>query len=309
MKKSPTPLFCDPVTGICEIPEQQLEELTTINSQQKNNTLVKVLYFTDPICSSCWGLEPQLRRLKLEFGNQIEIEYIMGGLLPDWSYNSGGISKPSDVAEHWDEVSEHYDMPIDGNLWLEDPLQSSYPPSIAFKAAQLQNKGKSSQFLREIRELVFLKKKNISKYEHLEYAAEKVGLNIEKFKIDFHGKAREDFEKDLKLAKEHRIKGFPTVLFQNKSGDQQTVYGSKPYDYFQAAIQKSDPSAVKKTYDKNWKSLFNIFSTLTLREYSELSGISRTDSSLQLDQLTENKRLKVFTTRNGSIWSLTNSTQ
>ena len=99
---------------------------------------VKIVYFTDPICSSCWGIEPQLRQLKLEYGPYLDIEYRMGGLLPNWSYNSGGISKPSDVAHHWDEVSLHYDMPIDGDVWLEDPLDSSYPPSIAFKAAQIK---------------------------------------------------------------------------------------------------------------------------------------------------------------------------
>jgi hypothetical protein len=55
----------------------------------------------------------------------MEVKYRMGGLLTDWSYNNGGISKPSDVAHHWDEVSVYYDMPIDGNVWLEDPLPSS----------------------------------------------------------------------------------------------------------------------------------------------------------------------------------------
>ncbi|WP_337069209.1 DsbA family protein [Pontibacter sp. 13R65] len=66
---------------------------------------VKVIYFIDPICSSCWGIEPRLRKLKLEYGNSIKIEYRMGRFLPNWSYNSGGISKPSDVAHHWNEVS------------------------------------------------------------------------------------------------------------------------------------------------------------------------------------------------------------
>ena len=145
------------------------QEASLSTSSQKS---VKVIYYTDPICSSCWGIEPQLRKLKLEYGNNIEIEYRMGGLLPDWSYNSGGISKPSDVAHHWDEVSSYYDMPIDGDVWLEDPLNSSYPPSIAFKAAQLQSEEKAILFLREIREMVFLQKKNIAKWEHLEAAHE-----------------------------------------------------------------------------------------------------------------------------------------
>jgi predicted DsbA family dithiol-disulfide isomerase len=134
---------------------------------------VKVIYFTDPICSSCWGIEPQLRKLKLEYGDNIDIEYRMGGLLPDWSYNSGGISKPSDVAHHWDEVSLYYDMPIDGDIWLQDPLDSSYPPSIAFKAAQMQDREKALDFMRELREMVFLKKKNIAKWEHIATAAKK----------------------------------------------------------------------------------------------------------------------------------------
>lgn len=152
------PLLCDPVTGICEIPNHDSKE-STIKDAKSNEYKIKLVYFTDPICSSCWGIEPQLRKLKLEYGDEIEIEYRMGGLLPNWSYNSGGISKPSDVAHHWDEVSAHYDMPIDGDIWLEDPLSSSYPPSIAFKAAQLQDEGKAYLFMREIREMVFLKRK------------------------------------------------------------------------------------------------------------------------------------------------------
>ncbi len=151
------PLLCDPETGVCAVPGTASAVWNnTIKAVQKP---IRLIYFTDPICSSCWGIEPQLRKLKLEYGQDIAIEYRMGGLLPDWSYNSGGISKPSDVARHWDEVSQHYDMPIDGDVWLEDPLSSSYPPSIAFIAATLQDKEKAVRFLRRIREMVFLEKK------------------------------------------------------------------------------------------------------------------------------------------------------
>src|SRR5690554_4961318 len=106
----------------------------------------------------------------------------MVGLLRDWNYKSGGISSLKDVAGHWDEVSVHYDMPIDGDLWLEDPLNSSYPPSIAFKAAQMQDEEKAFLFMREMRELVFLKKKNIAKWEHMATAAKTVGLDVDQLK-------------------------------------------------------------------------------------------------------------------------------
>src|SRR5690606_21970071 len=97
MTEQTNPLLCDIETGMCEIPEGKAKD-STAKMEHSTNKTVKVIYFTDPICSSCWGIEPQLRKLKLEYGNAIEIQYRMGGLLPDWSYNSGGIVKPSDVA-------------------------------------------------------------------------------------------------------------------------------------------------------------------------------------------------------------------
>jgi putative protein-disulfide isomerase len=295
------PLLCDPETGICEIPEFKSNEAATSSAQSKEKP-VKVIYFTDPICSSCWGIEPQFKKLKLEYGNHIDIEYRMGGLLPDWGYNSGGISKPSDVAHHWDEVSGHYDMPIDGDVWLEDPLHSSYPPSVAFKAAQMQHKDKAILFLRAIREMVFLQKKNITKWENLALAAEKVGLDAEQLKYDFENQANTLFEEDLKLAREFGVRGFPTMLFFDSSGNKETVYGSKPYAYYEMAILKLSPDAVKSEYKKDWKTLFSKYHSLTAKEFSELSGIPRNESETLLNELSDKLRLKKLTTKNGAIW-------
>lgn len=301
MENTNNPLICDPVEGICSIPEPT----TTSEIHPQNiEKPIKVIYFTDPICSSCWGIEPQLRKLKLEYGSQIEMEYRMGGLLPDWSYNSGGISKPSDVAHHWDEVSEYYDMPIDGAIWLEDPLHSSYPPSIAFKAAQLQNQEKAILFLREIREMVFLQKKNIAKWENLELAAKKVGLNSEQLKLDYEGKAKILFEEDLKIAKTYGVRGFPTIFFINNSGDNETIYGSKPYPFYETAILKLHSSATKNEYNKNWEALFSKHTSLTAKEFSELSGIERKESEKALNELTKAEKLTKQTTKNGSIWTI-----
>ena len=60
------PLICDPVAGICGIRENADNSGTASHSIEKPITII---YFTDPICSSCWGIEPQLRKLKLEYGN------------------------------------------------------------------------------------------------------------------------------------------------------------------------------------------------------------------------------------------------
>ncbi len=303
MTEKNNPLLCDIETGICEMPGNNTDSLGTNNFKSIEKP-IKVIYYTDPICSSCWGIEPQLRKLKLEYGSSIEIEYRMGGLLPDWSYNSGGISKPSDVAHHWDEVSIYYDMPIDGAVWLEDPLSSSYPPSIAFKAAQMQDNQKAVVFLREIREMVFLEKKNITKWEYLEEAAKKAGLNASQFKTDYEGKAKELFQKDLELGRELGVRGFPTIFFTDKEGNTQKVYGSKPYADYENAIHRLDPNAEKKDYSKDWKALFSKYPSLTAKEFSELSGTPRNEVEKLLNEFVSKGELEKLTTKNGSIWKL-----
>ncbi len=295
--KETNPLLCDIETGMCETPEKETNVKNTPNKEQA----VKIIYFTDPICSSCWAIEPQLRKLKLEYGHLLEIDYRMGGLLPDWSYNSGGISGPKDVAKHWDEVSLHYDMPIDGDVWLEDPMNSSYPPSIAFKAAQIQDKQKAIDFMRKLRELLFLEKKNIEKWENVEKAALFVGLDTKKLKSDIENTAPALFQADLQLAKEMGVRGFPSIFVTNGK-ETEFIYGSRPYPVFEGAVLKLFPTAEKKVYAKDWESLFTKFKSLTAKEYSVLSEQERKASEEILQKLVQEKKLRIITTKNGNLY-------
>jgi len=301
MTTANSPLICDTVNGICEVPVQGIaaKENSKLASQQKP---LKLIYFTDPICSSCWAIEPKLRRLKLEYGSSVEIEYHMGGLLPDWSYNSGGISKPADVAHHWDEMSKVFEMPIDGDVWLEDPLNSSYPPSIAFKAAQLQNNDKAVKFLRVLREMVFLQKKNITKWEHMEAAAKQCGLDAEKLRHDYEGEGKKLFEADLSLTRSMQVRGFPTFFITDRVGKTQEIPRPRSYSGFENAIRNSAPSVKKENYLKNWEYLFGIYPTLTRREFAELMDISNKDADLLLKDLAQKNMLTVLSTKNGELW-------
>lgn len=294
------PLLCDTENGVCEMPSVPTENKAgTIEPGKKP---VKILYFTDPICSTCWGIEPQLRKMKLEYGQSVELEYRMGGLLPDWSYNSGGISKPTDVAPHWDEVSRHYQMPIVGDVWLEDPLHSSYPPSVAFKAAQLQDEGKAIAFLRRIREMVFLEKKNITKWAHLADAARDAGLDIGLFEQHYQTDAANMFQADLQLAAQWGVRGFPTLLVFNGEGQYEKVYGFKPYEVFEAAISKMHPGAPRSWYSKNWQDLFTQYPTLTTKEFAVLTGRRFESCENQLGSLRQQGLLQAYDTVNGTLW-------
>jgi 2-polyprenyl-6-methoxyphenol hydroxylase-like FAD-dependent oxidoreductase/predicted DsbA family dithiol-disulfide isomerase len=264
---------------------------------------IEVLYFTDPICSTCWIIQPMIRKLKLEYGNYINIRYCMGGLLPSWNeYNAGIIKKPTDAAEHWEQACASHEMPMDGDVWIEDPLNSSYPPSIAFKAAQLQHPDKAVSFLRRIQEMVFLEKKNIIKWEFLNQAAFDNGLDSARLLRDFDGKAKTLFLEDLELAKEMEVFSFPTLFFSDGDGNQVKVKGLQPYEKLEEVILSLLPEARKTEIDTDPKSLFCHFPTMTDKEFSILSNMPKENAMEMLNALLHNGSIDRYESKNGMIW-------
>ncbi len=295
------PLLCDIETGICGVPETTATGgETNLSSPTKP---IKIVYFTDPICSSCWGIEPQLRKLKLEYGDYFEIDYHMGGLLPSWDvYSSGGINGPADVASHWEEAGDYYEMPIDGGVWFEDPFDSSYPPSIAVKAAELQGKEKGVSFMRRLREMLFLEKKNVTKWEHMQQAAREVGLDTFQFKADYEGRANELFQEDLNLGKQLGVRGFPTLFFTDTDNNQALVYGFRPYEAYEETIRKFVPDVQKKAYDRSPLGVFSSFDTLMTKEFAVLTETDLEGAEKMLNRLLDEGKISKYKSKNGALW-------
>ncbi|MCX6351975.1 MAG: DsbA family protein [Bacteroidetes bacterium] len=264
---------------------------------------IQVHYFTDPICSTCWIIQPLLRKLQLEFGDYINIKYSMGGLLPSWeTYTKGVIKEPTDAAKHWEEVCALHEMPLDGDVWIDDPLPSSYPPSIAFKAAQMQDTDKAILFLRRIKEMVFLEKKNIIKWGFLENAAFEVGLDSARLLRDYEGKAKDLFKEDLVLAEDLGVTGFPTLFFNDNHGNSYTIKGYKPYENFEEIVYKLVPDVKRAVINTDPKNLFTLFPTMTDKEFAFLSGINRVDATAILTSLYDQGYIDKYESKNGVIW-------
>jgi 2-polyprenyl-6-methoxyphenol hydroxylase-like FAD-dependent oxidoreductase/predicted DsbA family dithiol-disulfide isomerase len=272
--------------------------------QKLDKKPIQVLYFTDPVCSTCWIIQPLLRKLHLEYGKYLDIKYCMGGLLPSWeNYNRGKIKQPSDAAQHWEDVCRQYHIPLDGDVWIEDPLPSSYPPSIAFKAAQMQDTDKAILFLRRIKEMLFLEKKNIIKWEYLEKAAFETGLDSARLKRDFDGRASELFRADLQLADDLSIKVFPTLIFSDGTGSLSRLAGYHPYEKFESIIRKIYPAAEKEAISTDPVELFNIFFSMTDKEYSLITDTTDEEARNQLMSLFEEGLIERFDSKNGTIWT------
>ncbi|MBS4191973.1 DsbA family protein [Bacillus sp. FJAT-49705] len=233
-------MVCDLETGICGEAREDSIEMIDLNQPSKKITLY---YVTDPICSHCWALEPVLRRFEEQYGHYFSVHTVMGGLLASWdgfADVSNGIRSPADVAGHWREVGEHSRMPIDGSLWLDNPIQSSYPPSRVFKIIQQKDEKLAKVFLRRAREAVFAFNQNIGDDKVLTNIVNQIGLDGEIIvKEAGLASGQQLLEQDFALARSLGVRGFPTIIIVNEEKKGVKIVGAKPLEYYVKGLEQA----------------------------------------------------------------------
>lgn len=274
------------------------------NDQKTIDKKIEIKYFTDPICSTCWLFQPILRKIMIEYGNYIQINYHMGGLLPSWEeFNNSIIKSPSDAAMHWQEVSDKYKIPINSEIWIENPLNSSFPPSIAFKAAQLQDDDMAISFLRRIKELVFIEKKNIERWDVIESAALECGLDVALLRKDMDEKASENFSNDLDLSVKFNVSVFPTLIIIKDKEIKYTIKGFECFENIEKIIKELIPNVSQKNCVYDAEKLFIKYNMMTEKEFEFLSNNTETESKEILERLMSEGKLLRKETKNGIIWT------
>lgn len=296
-------LFLNPVTQTDDKIPIPLISKTEGKFDTEIKKPIQITYFTDPICSTCWIIQPALRKMQLEYGKFLDITYVMGGLLPSWNdYTSGSICRPADAATLWEEVCIKYHMPLDGDIWHEDPLYSSYPPSIAFKAAQMQDKEMALVFLRRIKEMVFVEKRNIIKWEFIQEAAFEAGLDTARLLRDYEGTAKDLFNDDLQLGKSLGINSFPTMIFSADNYSSVTIKGFQSYERYEEIILSMLDSGTKDTIDASPKTLFTRYPCMVDQEFALLSSIPLEKATAILNELHRLGFVNREDSKNGILW-------
>lgn len=218
------------------------DTLPTRGGSRTQETRARILYATDPICSHCWAMEPAWRRFLYLYGDHVATTSLYGGLLPEWEGFAdvgAGIREPADIPPHWQEVVDRYGQPIDGSVWHDDPLSSSYPPSVAVHAVRAIDPAREDDYLRRIRQAVFLEARNIARPEVLAECAADIGIDAARFLEVYRGpRAEQAFEDDLRMRRERGIRGFPTLIVTGPAIDEPRVMrGTQPFHRLERALE------------------------------------------------------------------------
>lgn len=205
---------------------------------------VDLYYATDPLCSFCWAFEPTLRKFRYQYSSYFNKDVtVMGGMIEKWEKFGGdsgnGIRTAVDVAQHWREIGDFSRMVIDGRVWLDEPIDSSFPSSLAYQIVRRDFPEKASAFLRKLRETVMVWNQDISKRDVLASILDEMGLDSVKILDDadsFEGRAL--LNSDLGLSQALTATGFPTIVLVNEENQGVKIVGAQPYEALENALKQ-----------------------------------------------------------------------
>lgn len=290
---------------------------------------VELRYLTDPACVWSWAFEPKLRRLVWEFGDQLAVRPVMGGLArsygPSYRDEDGRIGAGTDcfadLMAHWLDVTAESGMPCDPRLWTEAKITSTYPVCMAVIAAGEQGPQARLAYLRRAREALLTERKKLDFPEALAAEAGPAGIDAERFAIDLRSNAIvEAFAAELDevrvVPEQARAAGqvrrtegrervsFPTVLFGPGSGaDGRGVWGSAPYERYREAALAAGARPQTQRRPEPLEAIER-FGRCATRELEELTGAPRPVLEAELWGRARDWRLRAIPVLAGTFWEL-----
>ncbi|MDS9472907.1 DsbA family protein [Sporosarcina pasteurii] len=281
-------MMCDMETGICGPTGEDSGAMEFIDLSAQKKT-IELYYVTDPICSHCWALEPVLRRFVDQYNHYFNMHTVMGGLLEKWegfADVSNGISSPADVAGHWREVGEHSRMPIDGTVWYDNPIESSFIPSRVYKVIQEKNPALANPFLRRAREELFAFNQNIAQDETLIKLVNQIGLNGEEIVQESKlPEANTSLQEDFQLVRQLGVRGFPTIVMVNEEQHGVRIVGARTLEDYTNALQKLLPNETLRAEQlSNLQTLLQREKLLFSREIEAYYSIEQNEIEAFIEQ-------------------------
>ncbi|MCT7995769.1 DsbA family protein [Laspinema olomoucense] len=276
-----------PIASLEKSPDPQ-----TLGQNLPPGAPLEIIYYTDPLCSWSWAVEPQWRRLRYEFGDRLVYRYSMGGLLRDWQQFSdplNDISRPVQMGPVWIQVRHLTGMPINEGIWVKNPPTSSYPACIAVKAASQQGPDVGESYLRRLREAVMLEGRNIAQREVLlELGAElnpELGFDGDRFERDLdHPDSMEAFRQDLKEMRYCGIARFPSIMLRPNSGRSLLMMGYRPYSVLRDAITQIAPDLEPQRSVTDAISYLTHWETITVPEVAVALNLNIEATTILLDE-------------------------
>lgn len=264
---------------------------------------LEIYMFIDPLCPECWAIEPNLKKLQIEYGRYFSLKHILSGRLAD--LNLSKKKNYESLAELWEKTASRSGMSCDGSLWQKNPVDAPYNVSIAIKAAELQGRRAGIRFLRRVQELLFLEKQNISRMEVLKACAENAGLDVEEFLKDIHSdSAAKAFQNDLQITSEMDVHEIPTLVFFNENVEDEgiKITGSYPYEVYVQILEEMLTEVPVKSSPPPLENFLKIFRFVASKEIAVVYNMTVSQIEREMKKLVLKQVVEQIPAKYGTFW-------
>lgn len=261
---------------------------------------VKITTFTDPMMGLSYECEPMFRKLETHYGDQIEFEYVMSGLVRDvydFVYRADLRFDKAEAIRRYNkrlariyESEEHISgMPINMNSFclFDTEHTSSIPLNLAYKAVQLIAPEKADLFLYNLRYATIVDCRPTTHIEEILEVVRKTGIDVDRFMTAYNdGSAQAELDKDLALFKRLGLHSLPAYLIQY--GEKGYLIQTFSYTDFLSVIDKItdgkiQPQAVEKSME-NIKKLIEkhpLISPIEIKEALDFDSTEEVEEAIK----------------------------
>ena len=192
---------------------------------------MKMYYFTDPMCSWCYGFSPAVKKLKENY-KDIDLEIISGGFSP-YSKQVVDDEYKEFLAYHWNNVNARSGQFFDHSMkFISDTFRyDTEPSSRALMVIKELLPDQDFVFLSLMQNAFYVEGKDITNGAVLAELAAEIGVEKPVFLERFHSEEMKlKTNQGFQFSRQLGVQGFPTLLTIDNGNIKVITRGFQDYD-------------------------------------------------------------------------------
>jgi putative protein-disulfide isomerase len=173
----------------------------------------KLVYIADPLCSWCYGFQPEMDKILAAYGQTCDLEIVAGGM-------GIGNKKPLDqefkesLQDHWKQIKELTGQEFDHEILnTKGLIYNSEPLCRAIVTAKDIDSTKGLAMHKMLQKYFYAKNKNVTLLENIKLCALELKLDTATFIKTYNSeKIKKATQADFDRVERNGIEGFPALI-------------------------------------------------------------------------------------------------
>lgn len=171
-----------------------------------------LIYFSDPMCSWCYGFSPVIEAIRRAFGRGLPVRVVMGGLRPGTETPMTEAAR-AEVAGHWAHVHEASGLPFDAAALHEGFVYDTDPAARAVVVVRGEDPELAADYLARVQRAFYAQARDVTSGAVLADLAAELGLDRDRFLERWGSEAaKQETWRDYAISQQAGVTGFPTLV-------------------------------------------------------------------------------------------------